>query len=230
MSFDRYFDKIYCINLENRNDRWTDCENEFRKQDIRNVIQFKAVDGISANGESFGKMGVEGNDLISSEKRLRRFGCLLSHLNVIMDAKSNNYSKILLLEDDVQFIDQVKNKFDFIEKDIPPGWSLLYFGGNEKQKSRVTKINDNVVQVYHMLMAHAVGIDCNIYDVLINELSKYALPVDVYYTEIQKRYACYAFSPFLAWQRAGWSDIEQRFRIYDLENMSPSLNEIMKCD
>jgi len=51
---------------------------------------------------------------------------------------------------------------------IPSDWQLLYFGGNEKGIQR--RVNENVVQVSHMLMAHAIGIHISIYDELIEKL------------------------------------------------------------
>ena len=38
-----FFDKIYCINLEERTDRWEECLSEFKKYGIENVERIKAV-------------------------------------------------------------------------------------------------------------------------------------------------------------------------------------------
>ena len=33
----KYFDKIYCINLDRRTDKWSECESEFDKWGITNT-------------------------------------------------------------------------------------------------------------------------------------------------------------------------------------------------
>ena len=39
-----YFDKIYCINLDRRDDRWEECIVEFNKHNLI-VERYKAFDG-----------------------------------------------------------------------------------------------------------------------------------------------------------------------------------------
>ena len=111
-----------------------------------------------------------------------------------------------------------------ISSKIPSEWSFLYLGGNDKNPS--TANNNCFRKVDHMLMTHAVGLDINIYDKAIKTLSNYSEPVDVCYVQMQKKSQSYCLYPYLAWQRSGWSDIEQRFRIYDLDKPSPSLKQL----
>jgi GR25 family glycosyltransferase involved in LPS biosynthesis len=72
LTLNSYFEKIYCINLENRKDRWEESLVEFKKHNLT-ADRYDAI-----NGKEVGSLG-----------RLSRgeHGCLLSHLNVIKDAK-----------------------------------------------------------------------------------------------------------------------------------------------
>ena len=39
MSLTNYFDKVYCINLDDRKDRWEECVDEFNKIDALNDVE-----------------------------------------------------------------------------------------------------------------------------------------------------------------------------------------------
>lgn len=232
MPFDEYFSAIFCINLKSRTDRWEECTLEFAQQKIEKVIRVDGVQGIPPELKKYGGMGVYSSRQVTeteefSRKRLEgRIGCLMSHLKVIKKAKSEKLNRILILEDDVQFVSNVQSRFDSIIPRIPEKWQLLYLGGNEKGVQQ--RVNESIVRVSNMLMAHAIGIDASVYDELIERLSKCRVPVDTYYAELQKEHACFAVDPYLAWQRASWSDGDQRFRIYDFENRMPFLEEMLK--
>ena len=45
MSLLNYFDRVYCINLDERKDRWEECVDEFNKIDALNDVErFSAVE------------------------------------------------------------------------------------------------------------------------------------------------------------------------------------------
>jgi len=75
----RYFDKIYCINLNHRTDRWLESLQEFKKL------------GIDSDVERF-----EAHELKPGIK-----GCTKSHYEIIKLAKKNKYKNVLIFEDDV---------------------------------------------------------------------------------------------------------------------------------
>ncbi|HVI43861.1 MAG TPA: glycosyltransferase family 25 protein [Chitinophaga sp.] len=227
MTIQTYFDKVYCINIPSREDRWEESQEEFLKHGIDNVTKVEGITGIPTGLQHHETMGLNQRDINFQKKIAGTVGCLLSHLKIIKEAKAQHLSKILILEDDVQFSPQMQETFARIYNQIPLAWTLLYLGGNELSGAK--QVSSNIIQVSHMLMTHAVAIHCSIYDDLIQMLEECAYPVDVYYTMIQKKHACYSIYPYIAWQRASWSDIEQRFRIYDFENMSHSLTNILQC-
>jgi glycosyl transferase family 25 len=86
-----YFDQIYIINLENRQDRLSETRSEFEKISVdfnhAKIRIFKAIK--PENDKSWPSAGVK--------------GCYLSHLAVLKDAKFNRFERILILEDDVNF-------------------------------------------------------------------------------------------------------------------------------
>lgn len=191
MKLNDYFDKIYCINLDRRTDRWEKCKAEFDKFGIE-VERFSALDG---------------NTLTYNNQRLKsgEVGLIRSNLELIKKAKENKYKNILIFEDDVEFTNNFNEKFEKYIKQVPEDWSFLYLGGNHV--GGTVPINRNLHRVIHSYTTHAFAINAKIYDVIIDVLQKETEPVDVTYALLQKNNPSYVFRPHLAWQAEGFSDI-----------------------
>ena len=82
------FDKIYCINLPTRKDRWQNCLFQFVKYNILNNLE--KFDGIIYNNASFNK------------KQNAHLGCWFSHYTILKHAQAMHYNNILILEDDFE--------------------------------------------------------------------------------------------------------------------------------
>lgn len=230
LSISEYFDAIFCINLRSRPDRWKESQLEFSKANLKEVIRFEAISEVPEQMINSTSLGFDPNDRHFRNKIKGHLGCLLSHREIIISAKNQNLKQILILEDDVQFIKDVNKCFEEQIAQVPMDWSLLYFGGNEMEIHRRKQVGKNVYTVSKMLMTHAVGIRRVAFDSLIQLLSECDKPVDIYYSMIQQIFPCFTFSPYLAWQRAGWSDITQHFRLYDFEYVIPSYRVNRKRD
>ena len=133
MKLNDYFDKIYCINLDRRTDRWEKCKTQFDKHGI-NVERFSALDG---------------DKLEYSNKRLLpgEIGIIRSNLELVKKAKENNYKNILIFEDDVEFADDLNEKFEKYIKQVPEDWSFLYLGGNHVGGTH--PVNRNLHKIMH---------------------------------------------------------------------------------
>lgn len=118
-----YFDKIFCINLDKREDRWNSVSKKFRKLSI-NAKKFKAYDG-----ELLTEF-VDPNILV--RRTPGYLGCLLSHLEIIKNSYNKGYDKILILEDDIAihkyFNEYFSDIINQINHDNNQDWDLIYFG------------------------------------------------------------------------------------------------------
>ena len=186
-----FFDKIYCINLDRRPEKWLQCEQEFNKHGLT-VERFSAVDG--------------NPDKIVSKLTDGAIGCIKSHLNIIKLAKELNLKNVLIFEDDVEFIDDLNNIFQEYYKQIPTDWGLLYFGVNHNNLP-LLKFTENLSFVKHTYTTHAYAVNNRLYDMIIETLSNFENECDILLTKIQELGNSYVFQPHLAWQRAGYSDI-----------------------
>ena len=195
-----YFDKVYCINLDKRYDRWHETRLELGKFGID-------CERVSA---------VAGNPGVSSPMRSGAVGCAMSHLKVCEMAKSAGFKKILILEDDVVFCDDFDKLFETYVAQVPSDWKLLYAGGNHLGSYNVFPFSTNVVRINNTYTTHFVGLDCVIFDEMIDRVPRdLTKPIDQIYAEWQRKHPSFCITPHLVWQRAGYSDIDEAYRDYD---------------
>jgi GR25 family glycosyltransferase involved in LPS biosynthesis len=194
----QYFDKIYCINLDRRSDRWSICLNEFKKHNLT-VERFPAVDGKKITAKSDWMTG-------------GRIACCLSHLGIIKQMISQNIQKVLILEDDVQFIDNLNEVFSEKINAVPNDFDMLYFCGNSPRDIQV--LNPHVAKISKTLSTGSYAISINFAKLIATKIEELNVAVDSVYWDNTPYCNCYIFMPFLSTQRASFSDIEEKFTDY----------------
>lgn len=106
-----YFDKIYVINLRERVDRRAEMQEQFQEINIspsdEKIRFFPAIRPTSEDG--FPSIGAR--------------GCFLSHLSVLRDASQKGYARVLILEDDVNFVKDIKKRIAVVR---PSTWKLYW--------------------------------------------------------------------------------------------------------
>lgn len=123
MSAFDFFDRIYCINLDKRPNRWELSQKEFDKIGILDkVTRFSAIE--DSNPEK---------------------GCFESHMECIFSAKKDGLNNVLIFEDDVAFLKCYEEKkfeasLNILKKQEK--WEFFYLGGLERRiKPRKTYNN-----------------------------------------------------------------------------------------
>lgn len=164
-----YFDKIYCINLSGDTQRKENMTTLFTNLGILNLVQF--VSGVTHD-----------NSYI---------GCNKSSVNIFLDAKSNNYNKIIIFEDDIETIGDVLIKLENCINEIDPEWDMFYLGGiphrvewfqNDEiitsveeymNKNHYIKYSNNLVKLNggRITLRHAVAYKNTTFDTFINRFS-----------------------------------------------------------
>lgn len=200
MSFNKYFNDIFCINLDHRPNRWEEVQKEFNKFNLTGVTRFSAVDG---------KGLPKPHALLDGE-----LGILESNLKLVRHAKKNNLPSFLMLEDDVVFGDEVNNLDKYMDN-IPDDWDMIYFGGNHRYSHPPKEINETTLKLHYTVAIHCVAIKSTVYDVIESILSKKLKQVDNYYTLVQQSFNVYCTKPSIAFQKEGFSDIQNRVVNYD---------------
>ena len=207
MSINEFFDRIYCINIDRRVDRWESCIKEFEKHGLQ-VERFSAIDG---NNEKYNLGYPYDNELAGA----------MSHLNVLKRSKELGLKNVLILEDDVVFIDNLNELFCEYIKQLPENWDGLHFGGNHILPLR--RINSNLSKMSKSYALHAYGINEKSYihiieylnncinNVIVNgkEVISQSVAADYFMSDVHSKLDFYCFTPHLAWQKEDYSDIQK---------------------
>jgi GR25 family glycosyltransferase involved in LPS biosynthesis len=117
--------KIYCINLDKDKQRWNTIKNTSDKYNL-DIIRIPAYYGKDVNENEY----IRKNILDKNHKLLKgQLGCALSHVELWRKIKNDNEDFALILEDDVQFTDNFKEKLDDLLHCLPETWDIIYLGG-----------------------------------------------------------------------------------------------------
>ena len=146
MNIIEYFDKTAIINLPERADRRAETREEFNRigWPIENnkVDFFNAIKPEIAAG--FPNAGVRGS--------------FLSHMDVIKNAKKDNLSNILIIEDDIAFVSDINNIFCEAFKELEQiNWDFLYLGHkyiSDQSDNRLEKVNEPLI-LKHFYAVHS---------------------------------------------------------------------------
>lgn len=171
-------------------------QDKFKQHGIQSVSCFRAIDGETSRIPA-GWTGTSG-----------AYGCLLSHLEVVREARRLGLPSVLIFEDDVVFDDQFEKKFGDYFRQLPADWDMLFFGALHKDE--LIKVSDNVGRITQSNSTYACALKETVYDAFIEVNSKSNEVLDVNSLVLQKQYNCYCFLPHLAWVEAEYSDAQQK--------------------
>lgn len=190
------FPNKVCINLDRRPERWQQMQHKFEQHRIHPVRRFRAFDGETS--------------LIPShwDSTPGAYGCLLSHLEVVREARRLGLLSVLIFEDDVVFDDQFEKKFSNYIYQLPADWDMLFFGALHKDE--LIKVSDNIGLITQSNSTYACVLRDTVYDAFIKLNNKSNAVLDVNSLALQKQFNCYCFLPHLAWVEADHSDAQEK--------------------
>lgn len=209
-----YFDAIFLINLDEREDRLKESLEEFNKYSLKlKLYRFPAI------------------KFNTPHPMAGRAGCLSSHRAIIQFAKDNNLKNVMVFEDDFCFlqnpIEVLKKNVEFLSQN---SWHLFYLGQtttSEIVEKPLEVICDGVLRLRGGLTTHAITYNNLIYDTLLNEIP--SNPNDLISWLMQREsidgfimkniqpkneYKCYTTDPMLCIQKPGFSDVDCKFTDY----------------
>jgi GR25 family glycosyltransferase involved in LPS biosynthesis len=187
----------FYINLEEREDRKKKTKKEFKQLKIK-IQRMKAIK--LENG---------------------RIGCSMSHLKCLQHAKENNLDHVLIVEDDIHFMNiklfkEQLNKF--LSSSIE--WDVVLFAGNNLPPYQI--YGDFCVKVSRCQTTTGYLVKNHYYDILISNIKEsiqhllkepdrhidYA--IDKYWFKLQEKDNWFIITPLSVVQREDYSDIEKR--------------------
>ena len=181
-----YFDKIYVLSLEKHTTKRTRIKDQFDLFNINNFQFYNAIDGendpeLLKKYDNYSQIPFTEHENKLGRKLIGSVGVLanlLSVKNIIIDAKKNNYRRILFMEDDIILHKKFNSLFTDITSKINSDWKILYLGVQNIINDK-TKIMNNVYNCnINSSGGWSFGIDSSVFDELIQECNKEDLPFD----------------------------------------------------
>jgi len=187
----------FYINLENRPDR---------KEHVEKQLQ---------------NIGIEATRFNAIKLSNGAVGCSMSHLKCLEIAKQNNWDHVMIVEDDILFLNPnvFKNQLNKFLKNHK-NFDVLLIAGNNVPPYQ--KIDDTCVKVYRCQTTTGYIVQSHYYDKLISNIKEgikqlitnpdqhilYA--IDKYWFRLQEKDNWFLVTPLTVTQKEGYSDIEKR--------------------
>jgi GR25 family glycosyltransferase involved in LPS biosynthesis len=141
-----YFDKIYCISLDERSDRREEAKNQFNKIGLLEFVEFIIVKKHPQDSEE---------------------GIFESHMACIQKGLAAGAGNIVIFEDDVMFDGftpkSLKLCIDFMRD--TPGWKAIFFGCLVSGSRRTH--NKSVLSIKYRSLTHAYVLNRNFAELLV---------------------------------------------------------------
>ena len=209
---------IFYINLEHRTDRKEHVEKELLNIGLKEVQRFNAIK--MENGA---------------------IGCSMSHLRILQDAQKNNLDHILIVEDDISFLDPelFKNQLNKFFETHKNNWDVVLLAGNNMPPYKI--IDDTCIQVSRCQTTTGYIVNGHYIKTLLQnvkiglthlinkptEHAKYA--IDKYWFILQQLYKWYLIVPLTVVQREDYSDIEKRVTNFEKHMLDVDKEQMMKA-
>lgn len=191
-SFMSYWDKVFCINLDRRKDRWDQCLLNFEKYGIH-AERFSGHDNVVVDGRKSGNAG-----------------CTASHRGVLEIIAHNQWNRVLVLEDDFICVHQPEefhNLWDTMIREVPENWDLLYLGGHYSCPPK-RRISPHVIQFNRMFTTSSYGIRGNVAKLMAPNIYG-DQSIDSLFSSFAENMNAYIFQPRLMVQAPSFSDIQE---------------------
>lgn len=185
MRINEYFDKVILINLDRREDRLEKLSTQLNNLGIT-FERFSAIDGKA-----------EGIDPIVAGR--------MSHTKVW---EENLGKKVLILEDDAEFVDNFNEKFAEVIQTLPSDWDVFYLGALvAKTTGKLIQVNEHWYKQVVSTGSHAYCLKPGKMGYFINKLKDYQWYIDIGLRLEAVDNNCYITQPNLVTQFPSYSDL-----------------------
>lgn len=206
-----YFDKIFCINLDSRPDRWELAQSEFDKIGILDRVE--RVSALTTEEMPYDPRPVKNKN---ASDLLGQFACASSHNKCTKIAMQYNAKNYFVFEDDFYFKNYDKNYLNTCINELPSDWRLFSLGYNNWSQKSIESYSVNLNKMYGFGLAHAYAVNEGIFEHLNNEFEKRVIRSETrrkrwwkrneYFLGNATKYQ-HGVKNIFAFQRDGFSDV-----------------------
>jgi glycosyl transferase family 25 len=211
---------IFYINLDHRVDRKDHVELQLSKIGFSSFNRFSAIK--MENGA---------------------IGCSMSHLKLLQHALKSGLDYVLIVEDDIEFLDpelfkMQLNRFFKAQQKTGFLWDVILFAGNNMPPYET--IDDTCVKISHcqtttgyLVNGHYIeklmnNVKTGLTNLLRNPEKRLLYAIDMYWLSLQKSDQWFLITPLTVVQRDDYSDIEKKVVHYHKAMTDLDKVEIMK--
>jgi len=204
----------------------------FNYNDMENVDQFYYINlehrkELKASiNRVLGDLGVSSEKITkinAIEKDNGAYGCALSHILALNDAKKNNYNIVVILEDDFKLFNPIdaKEKLTKFFKEVDD-WDIINLSCHLKAKEDCEI--QNVSKVLDCQSTIAYAVNSRFIDKLLNNFNESAsflseinyeddcqYFIDINWKKLQKENKWYTFYPMLGREYPKYSDVQKKY-------------------
>jgi glycosyl transferase family 25 len=168
------------------------------------------------------KIGIKGTRFNAIKMENGAIGCSMSHLKILQDAYKNKLEHVLIVEDDITFLDpelfksQINKFFELHENN----WDVILLAGNNMPPYE--KIDDTCIKVSrcqtttgylvngHYINILAQNVKMGLTHLLNKPEEKSRFAIDKFWFVLQGVSKWYLITPLTVVQREDYSDIEKK--------------------
>ena len=188
MKVNDFFDKVMVINLDRRTDRMEKLVPQLEKLDI----QYKRFSAVDAK-----KLDID--PVVAG---------LRSHLQVMKQIAGQ---RVLILEDDAQFVEDFNEKFEKVMQTLPEDWDIFYLGALvPKDVGLIRMVNRHWGIQVLTTGTQAYCINPSRLEYFISKLEDYNYYIDIGLRDFAKGLKAYITQPNLVVQFPSYSDLRQK--------------------
>ena len=194
-----FYDFVYVIHLDKNRDNLDKINYQMKKNNFSN---YKIINAVYTHDDFYKQIYDKlyeklikffSKTYIEHNFQKGALGCYLSHINCIIDANLNKYSRILILEEDFLIINNYNYEINCLIKNIPDNWDLVYFGKKQKEIQSVNKINDYLyIPNKKTYATHAMYLKNTIFNDIIKLSEAIDGPIDLELHKLQLTKNVYA--------------------------------------
>lgn len=210
-----FVDKIYCINLERRQDRWEEISKEFERLEL-DVEKFNAIDGSALDRKD---LTIVHEELKGDQIRGAQ-GAIKSHRAILKDAIDNNYDKIAVFEDDLIFCQDFVGRFNYYAAFVPPDWDIMYLGCHYHGCDDPIFIRKYIYKNKKNFGAFAFILKKSMIQFLYDHTKDEIEPIDDYMGNLGNSHNLYSFIPFFVKTTNTISDVSTESKPFEYETVN----------
>ena len=188
MKINEFFDKVVVINLDRRTDRMEKLDPQLKELEI----QYKRFSAVDAK-----KLDID--PVVAG---------LRSHLQVMKQIAGQ---RVLILEDDAQFVEDFNEKFEKVMQTLPEDWDIFYLGALvPKDVGLIRMVNRHWGIQVLTTGTQAYCINPSRLEYFISKLEDYNYYIDIGLRDFAKGLKAYITQPNLVVQFPSYSDLRQK--------------------